>query len=69
MKLAVSMGIQMEANNQNTATEAKGKTKTGADLFIETLQKEKVEVIFGYPGGAVLPIYDALHKNPMRHVF
>lgn len=68
MKLAVSMGIQMEANNQNTATEAKGKMKTGADLFIETLQKENVEVIFGYPGGAVLPIYDALHKNPMNHV-
>lgn len=68
MKLAVSMGIQMEANNQNTATEANGKTKSGADLFIETLQKENVEVIFGYPGGAVLPIYDALHKNPMNHV-
>ena len=42
--------------------------KTGADLFIEALQKENVEIIFGYPGGAALPIYDALYKNPIRHI-
>ena len=35
----------------------------GADLFIETLKNENVEVMFGYPGGAVLPLYDALYKN------
>lgn len=40
----------------------------GADVFIETLKKHQVEVIFGYPGGAVLPIYDALYKNPIKHI-
>nr|WP_141719971.1 acetolactate synthase large subunit [Domibacillus iocasae] len=42
--------------------------KNGADLFIETLKNENVEVMFGYPGGAVLPLYDALYKNPIRHI-
>ncbi len=51
-------------------TEAKPLTLSisGADLFIETLKNEGVEVIFGYPGGAVLPLYDALYKNPIRHI-
>src|SRR3954447_3750088 len=40
----------------------------GADVFIETLKQHQVEVIFGYPGGAVLPIYDALYKNPIKHI-
>ncbi|SNZ13924.1 acetolactate synthase, large subunit [Terribacillus aidingensis] len=36
--------------------------KTGADLFVEALQASGVDTIFGYPGGAVLPIYDALYR-------
>ncbi|MCT2534264.1 biosynthetic-type acetolactate synthase large subunit [Aquibacillus koreensis] len=36
--------------------------KTGADLFVETLINEGVDTLFGYPGGAVLPIFDALYK-------
>ncbi|MRH41822.1 acetolactate synthase large subunit [Aquibacillus halophilus] len=38
------------------------KSKTGADLLVESLIKEEVKTIFGYPGGAVLPIYDALYR-------
>ena len=42
---------------------------TGAKILIEALIQEKVEVIFGYPGGAVLPIYDELFKqNKIRHI-
>ena len=42
---------------------------TGAKLLIECLIKENVEVIFGYPGGAVLPIYDELFKQKkIRHI-
>ncbi|WP_425440923.1 acetolactate synthase large subunit [Sediminibacillus albus] len=37
-------------------------SKTGADLLVESLIKEEVETLFGYPGGAVLPIYDAIYK-------
>ncbi|ONK24945.1 acetolactate synthase large subunit [Siminovitchia sp. FSL H7-0308] len=58
----------MKTGNQKQDTETQEQVKTGADLFIEALQKENVEIIFGYPGGAVLPIYDALYKNPIRHI-
>ncbi|GAB4073072.1 acetolactate synthase large subunit [Barrientosiimonas marina] len=36
---------------------------TGADLLIQTLEAAAVETVFGYPGGAVLPIYDALYRS------
>jgi acetolactate synthase I/II/III large subunit len=42
---------------------------TGADLLVKALIDEEVEVVFGYPGGAVLPIYDSLFKqNRLRHI-
>ncbi len=40
---------------------------TGAEIFVQCLQKEKVEFIFGYPGGSVLHIYDALFKQEKVH--
>lgn len=64
----MSIGFPMKTGNQKQDTETQEQVKTGADLFIEALQKENVEIIFGYPGGAVLPIYDALYKNPIRHI-
>jgi acetolactate synthase I/II/III large subunit len=43
--------------------------KSGADILIEALCDLGVEVVFGYPGGAVLPIYDALFKQQrIRHI-
>ena len=36
---------------------------TGAQVLIECLKEQKVDLIFGYPGGAVLPIYDALYNT------
>ncbi|HWQ39513.1 MAG TPA: biosynthetic-type acetolactate synthase large subunit [Burkholderiales bacterium] len=43
--------------------------RSGAALLIDTLLEQGVEVVFGYPGGAVLPLYDALHSEPrLRHV-
>src|SRR5919201_1500585 len=42
---------------------------TGAEMVLRALKDQGVEVIFGYPGGAVLPIYDALFKqNAIRHI-
>ena len=42
---------------------------SGAKIVIESLIQERVEVIFGYPGGAVLPIYDELFKQKkIRHI-
>jgi acetolactate synthase I/II/III large subunit len=45
------------------------KTMTGAQIVIESLLAEGVDTIFGYPGGAILPTYDALVQNPaLRHI-
>ena len=42
---------------------------TGADIFVRSLHKEGVEYIFGYPGGAVLHIYDALYtQDDVQHI-
>ncbi|KGM44649.1 biosynthetic-type acetolactate synthase large subunit [Neobacillus niacini] len=44
--------------------------KTGADLLIDLLINEGVDTLFGYPGGAVLPIYDAIYRarGTIKHV-
>ncbi|MCX2826397.1 acetolactate synthase large subunit [Bacillus pseudomycoides] len=44
------------------------KMATGAQLLLEALGKEDVEVIFGYPGGAVLPLYDAIYDCEIPHI-
>ena len=42
---------------------------TGAEIVLKSLTEQGVEVVFGYPGGAVLPIYDSLFKqNSIRHI-
>lgn len=49
----------------------KYKTKhkiSGAEALIECLHEEKVDVMFGYPGGGVLPFYDALYDSDIRHI-
>ncbi|MGF1552619.1 MAG: acetolactate synthase 3 large subunit [Paracoccaceae bacterium] len=49
--------------------EARALEMTGARMVIEVLKEQGVEVVFGYPGGAVLPIYDELFKaEGIRHV-
>src|SRR5919202_4239945 len=41
----------------------------GADIVVKALVYQGVEIVFGYPGGAVLPIYDSLFKqNALRHI-
>jgi acetolactate synthase-1/2/3 large subunit len=42
--------------------------KTGAQIFIDCLVKEGVDTIFGYPGGAVLTIYDAIYHSSLNHI-
>ena len=43
-------------------------TLTGAQILFECLVREGVEVMFGYPGGAILPAYDAMLDYPIRHI-
>lgn len=40
----------------------------GAEIFVQCLLQENVEVIFGHPGGVVLSIYDCLYDAPIRHI-
>ena len=42
--------------------------RTGAQIIWETITREGVDVVFGYPGGAILPAYDALLDYEIRHV-
>ena len=42
--------------------------KSGAQLIWEVLVREGVDVVFGYPGGAIMPAYDAMPAYPVRHV-
>jgi hypothetical protein len=43
---------------------------TGARLLLELLKREKVDTIFGYPGGAIMPVYDALYdyRDDIQHI-
>ena len=40
----------------------------GADLLVATLEANGVELVFGYPGGAIMPVYDALVDSSLRHI-
>jgi acetolactate synthase-1/2/3 large subunit len=42
--------------------------KSGAKIFVDTLIEHGVDTIFGFPGGAVLPIYDQLYHSSVRHI-
>ena len=42
--------------------------RTGAQIIWDTLVREGVDVVFGYPGGAIMPAYDAMLEYPVRHV-
>src|SRR6266404_4621484 len=41
---------------------------SGAQVVLECLTREKVDVLFGYPGGVTLPFYDAMYDHPIKHV-
>ena len=47
---------------------SENKTLTGAQILWECLVRQGVEVVFGYPGGAILPAYDAMLDYPIRHI-
>ena len=47
---------------------SEGTRLTGSEILWATLEGEGVREVFGYPGGAILPAYDALRKFPIRHI-
>ena len=54
-----------DANNLNRAD---APVINGADAIVESLKREGVGVVFGYPGASVLPLYEALRSSGIRHV-
>jgi acetolactate synthase-1/2/3 large subunit len=59
----------MAAKKHDQQPAVTGHTRlTGAEILWATLEGEGVTTVFGYPGGAILPAYDALRKFPIRHV-
>ncbi|TYR82237.1 acetolactate synthase large subunit [Priestia megaterium] len=58
----------MGANMQMKEPVSTRTKMNGAEMLIASLKRENVDVIFGYPGGAVLPIYDKLYDSGMFHV-
>jgi len=59
-------GHAAEGSAQGTSA---GKLMTGAEIFVRSLIAESVDVVFGYPGGATIGVYDALHDiSDIKHV-
>ncbi len=42
--------------------------KSGAQLLVDSLEAQGVDIIFGYPGGAIMPVYDVLPKSKLTHI-
>jgi acetolactate synthase I/II/III large subunit len=57
-----------KTQSETPAGTAKTKTMTGAGILWECLEREGVKVVFGYPGGAILPAYDALKHSKIHHI-
>ncbi|HLI03707.1 MAG TPA: biosynthetic-type acetolactate synthase large subunit [Terracidiphilus sp.] len=63
------MAAKSNANTQSSNAHLTTPTPlTGSEILWATLVGEGVDTVFGYPGGAILPAYDALRKFPIRHV-
>src|SRR5210317_1294174 len=62
------METQTATNNKTTTKTALN--ITGSEALIRCLIEEKVDTLFGYPGGAIMPVYDSLHQNQdvLKHI-
>ena len=69
MAKSAAAAEKRKSSDDKAPTGSGDMTMAGAEILLKTLENDGVEVIFGYPGGAVLPIYDALFKNnKIRHI-
>lgn len=64
------MSVEAAAlTNRESGTDIRmGEVLTGAEALLRCLILEQVEYVFGYPGGAVLPIYDSLYGSRLKHI-
>ncbi len=70
--LVFKKGFLMTPSNTAETTQALSSARelTGSQLLLELLRREDVDTIFGYPGGAIMPVYDALYdyRDSIRHI-
>src|SRR3546814_10184819 len=67
LPISIPISYAIKRLTVNTSTESS--SRNGAQTLLDTLIAHGVDTIFGYPGGAVLPLYDALYSEPrIRHV-
>jgi acetolactate synthase-1/2/3 large subunit len=65
------MAVSISSNHAHSSTQTQQQPieqKTGAQILCEALEQEGVEVMFGYPGGAIMPFYDALTSSSLKHI-
>src|SRR5881394_1484619 len=62
------MSSQPAVAQQSRSPDAEPVQRTGAQMVWEVLVREGVSDVFGYPGGAIMPAYDAMPAYPIRHV-
>jgi len=62
--------IELEEERKAKASSKKTENITGSEAVIKILLAEKVNTVFGYPGGAIMPIYDALYdyQDKLNHI-
>lgn len=53
---------------KDAVTNTKKQMMKGSSMLVEALKAEQVEIIFGYPGGAILPTFDEIYKDGIRHI-
>ncbi|VVB72719.1 3D-(3,5/4)-trihydroxycyclohexane-1,2-dione hydrolase [uncultured archaeon] len=61
----MSQGITRESSGKGQGS---GPKITGAQAVLESLKREGVDVVFGLPGGVLLPLYDAIYQSDLRHI-
>jgi acetolactate synthase I/II/III large subunit len=62
------VNAQLESNDEIAKHPLAGTTMTGADIVVQVLADEGVDVVFGYSGGAILPVYDAVFRYNLDHL-
>ena len=63
-----SMVIDPEATAKNGSRRTEREVLTGSEIVCRALEDQGVDTVFGYPGGAVIPLYDALPRAGFHHV-
>ena len=63
-----SRTVEIEAAEILPAHELEGQVLSGAQITCAALEAEGVDTVFGYPGGAVIPLYDAIPGSKLHHV-